>query len=268
MVNPYQLLLICSIIFFMMPGTSLIAQRTKSSINAGEQRFSEKGLKDNRYFFYFINSSISNFGNDENKIIFKKAIQRDIISQILYMKFLFHDSYIEIRKAQEILIDLYKNIIQNEILNTKKLLDDAAPDVIKSNKFIGKHYLELGYKSLVTSKQFMITGDNIRDSLFSMRLNQYVKAIKKAKLGKRYAMMSMIFTKLEKELFVKDYKSYNFEEIEKLIKKTDSETKKLLLSIHYDNYYKVIDKMSFYDKIWIKPDLNEINEYKEYLDKK
>jgi len=261
------LLLIC-IIFFIPPNYVLKAQRTKSSTNSGEQRFSEKGLRDNRHFFYFINPTLSNFGDIDDTALFKKAIQRDIISQILYMKFIFHDSFTEIRKVQEILITLYTKTIIKEHETAKKLLNNYAPEVIKSNKYINKHYLELGYKNLVGSKQFMVMADNFKENLFSLKLYQYIKAIKKAKLAKRYAILSLLFTRFDKKRDLKNYKHYNFDDLEKLILEMDQDSKENLLLLHYDNYYKVKDKVSFYDKIWLEPNLQEIDEYKEYFNKK
>ena len=100
------------------------SQRTKSSLSAGNQRHSEKSLKDNRYFFNFINPTITNSGSDEEKNIFTEAARRDIISRMLYMKFSFNPAMNEIRTTQLLLIDLFSKIAIREIENATILLNE------------------------------------------------------------------------------------------------------------------------------------------------
>jgi len=191
--NKKKLFIILLLLTVLAPG--LHAQRTKSSLSAGEQRFAEKGLKDNRYFFYFINSSVSNLGSEKEKKIFKEAIQRDMIAQILYMKFSFHDSFVEIRKAQKLLIDLYRQTLKRDIATTKTLLNSFAPEIINKNKRRPRHYLSLGYRDAAVARQYLVMADNYRETLYSLRLYKYVKAIKRAKHGKRYAFLAALESK-------------------------------------------------------------------------
>ncbi len=255
------------VIILLIITDDLSAQRTKSSLKAGEQRSAEKGLKDNRYYFYFINSSITNFGNDNEKKLFKEAIQRDIIARLLYMKFLFHESYREIRRSQNILISLYKKTILKDIRITRELLNEFASSVLKSKDAKARRYLRLGYRDAEVSRQFMIMADNYRKNLYSLRLNKYVRAIKKAKLSKRYAFLSIMRIKQIEKKSGKELSSMNFKELGRLITDYYPERKDYFLTIHYDNYYLTGKKKSFYDKIWEKPDFNEIKEYNEYLKK-
>ncbi|HOO71379.1 MAG TPA: hypothetical protein PK926_06425 [Spirochaetota bacterium] len=246
---------------FPYPGT---AQRTKSSLSAGEQRYAEKGLKDNRYFFYFINSSISNLGSEEEKTLFKEAIQRDMIAQMLYMKFLFHESFIEIKHSQRILIDLYRKTLTRDIGITSELLGDFARASIKSQKYRSQHYLKLGYRDLAEAKIFFKMSDHYRETLYSMRLYKYVEAIKKAKHGKRYAF----YTKLEANADPYSRTEWGylpFDDLKKNIGALSEEKKDYFTRIHYDNYYRTIESKSFYDMIWENPRLEEVPEYPDYL---
>jgi len=284
--------------------TPLHSQRTKSSLSAGEQRFAEKGLKDNRYFFYFINSSVSNLGSKEEKKIFKEAIQRDMIAQILYMKFSFHDSFVEIKHAQKILIDLYKKTLKNDIDTTLKLLNSFAPEVVNKKNKKARHYLSLGYRDVAIARQFLLMADNYRQTLFSMRLYKYVRAIKKAKHGKRYAFLSIIETRqmrksppviklkirqlyremhgtsdetkisaLRKEIrLVKeelalakaDLGYLSFDQLGALIQGINSSQKDFYSILHHDNYYKTKSGKSYFDQIWDNPQLDEIKEFSQY----
>lgn len=249
----------------LVPAPS-IGQRTKSSLSAGEQRYAEKGLKDNRYFFYFINSTISNFGTEEEKSLFKQAIQRDILAQMLYMKFLFHDSFVEIRRSQGILIDLYRTSLDRDIEATKKLLHTHAPGVVKSGLDKARLYLRLGYRDMADAKIDMVMADNYREALYSMRLYKYVRAIKKAKHGKRYAF----FAALEAGTAAEERKEWGretFDQLQKRIENLSAEEKDTNLLIHLDNYYRSKGDKSFYDTIWENPNLQDIPEFSEYLNK-
>jgi hypothetical protein len=260
------------------------AQRVKSSLKAGEQRNAEKGLKDNRYFFYFINSSISNFGTAEHKKLFKEAIQRDLISQLLYMRFMFLESFAEIRKAQRILVDLYRVTLKKDIKASKDLLNQFAPTVIASKDKSALGYLGLGYRDMKVAQTYLAMADNYRESLYSLRLYKYVHAIKKAKHGRRYAfraiLLSLDLLALHKErsedyvyergdeiLHVKArIKGITFEELEKRLSEIPpAEKTEYYRTIHLDNFYRTNAQKSFYDVIWETPDLHEIKEYKEYL---
>ncbi len=195
--NIHLYLIVIVTVFSFQP--DLPAQRTKSSLSAGEQRNAEKGLKDNRYFFYFINPTISNLGTEEEKKMFKEAIQRDIIAQQLYMKFMFHESWGEIRRAQKILIDLYQKAIKKDVKITRELLNSFAPSIIRSKDHRARHYLKLGYRDASSARIDMVMADNYRETLYSMRLYKYVRAIKKAKHGKRYAFLAIIEAKTRLE---------------------------------------------------------------------
>lgn len=260
-----SVILLLVMIAAIFTASSLHAQRTKSSLSAGSQRNAEKGLKDNRYFFYFINTSITNMGSSDEKKLFKEAIQRDIIAQTLYMKFLFKESFDEIRKAQAILITLYRMILGRDIDEAKKLLNKFAPSIIQKNSYLARHYLRLGYRDAADAQADMIMANNFQERLYSMRLYRYSKAIKKVKHGKRYALFSLIEAKtgpnIKRELGL-----LGFDKQRELILKTSGDDEKEFhLLIHTDNHYKTRDEKSFFDRIWEKPDLDEIKEYEEYL---
>lgn len=253
---------ICAIIAF---APQLDAQRTRSSLNAGRQRNAEKGLKDNRYFFYFINTSITNMGSDEEKKSFKEAVQRDMIAQTLYMKFLFGESWEEIRKAQKILIDLYQATLARDIREAKRLLNGFAPGVVKSNQYLPRHYLRLGYRDTEDARIDMVMADNFQERLYSMRLYRYSKAIKKVKHGKRYALFSLLETKFSQEK-KKDFGRSSYEELAELIGRASADDRRAYhLLVHTDNYYKSKDDKSLFDRTWDNPNLFEIKEYEEYL---
>ncbi len=255
------------VIAYFLPADAF-AQRTKTSQRAGEQRKAETALKDNRYFFYFIDSSISNLGTDEEKKLFREAIQRDILAQLLYMKFLFKESYGEIRKSQRILIDLYGKTLSRDIGIAGDLLNGVAPRVIEIKDSRARSYLHLGYRDMKNAQTAMLIGDNITEKLYSMRLYQYVRAIKLAKHAKRYAFFALIEISTprgERRLV----NNFSFGEIEeRLVKIGPDESRERHLLIHWDNYYRAKTAKSFYDEIWDHPALQELEDYKDYLSRK
>lgn len=253
-----------TLLILLIPLSFAFGQRTKSSQSAGEQRYSEKGLKDNRYFFYFINSTVSNSGTEEERKLFKEAVQRDLIAQQLYMKFLFHDSLDEIIRSQKILINVYRLCLQREISGVKALLNRLAPEVIRVNSFISRDFLRLGYRDASVASVDMMMADNFRETLYSMRLYKYVRAIKSAKHGKRYAVRTAL--KNAGYQYEKNPKGDKgeYEEMKKAISEKLQSDKENYLAIHLDNYYKFMDR-SYFDSIWDNPQLDEIPEYKKYF---
>ncbi|MCL2156009.1 MAG: hypothetical protein FWH53_10120, partial [Leptospirales bacterium] len=69
---------------------------TDSSSYAGNQRHAEKSLKDHQYFFSFIDPTITNNGDDEERALLIEATRRDLISRMLYMRFDFNPAMNEI----------------------------------------------------------------------------------------------------------------------------------------------------------------------------
>ncbi len=242
------------------------AYKAGSSTSAGQQRSAEKGLKDNRYFLYFINPTVTNYGSPVDKKFFKRIIQRDILSQFFYMRFLFSDSWREIRKTQKDLIDLYRKNLKKEIKNTKIILNQFAAQAIHSPDIRAKKYLYLGYRKAKLSEIFMIMADNYRPTLYSMRLYKYVHAIKKIKEAKRYAFLTLIQLKHPRNIKFKAGQ-LTFKEIEEKIElyTNSSKQKNEFILAHNDSHYKYKDNKSFYDIVWENPALEELEEFQKYL---
>ena len=277
----------CALIALMLFSSEARAQRTKTSSRAGEQVKAEKGLKDNRYFFYFINPSVTNFGTDEDKKMFREAILRDMISQMLYMKFLFHESYEEIRKAQKLLIDIYRNSLQRDIENARILLNGIVPSVFESNDKDSLLYLRLGYRDLNVANIYLGMGDNITENLFSMRLYKYVEAMKTAKHGSRYAILGLIavteskkgktaqtgvmypfsvaIKALREALYEYERPNLSFNTItDKIYEHVSQSQRDKYLTIHFDSYFKTSSQKTLYDEIWEKAEVDTIEDYKYY----
>ncbi len=258
-------------VMFLSFQNTLIAQRTKSSQSAGEQRKAEKGLKDNERFFYYINFSVSNVSVEEERAICRKAILYDMFAKFLYMKFKFKNSYENIRKTQELLILLYRMVLHREIDEGKKLLDTVSPGPILKNDYISKHYCNLGYTNNEQARMYMIMADSYRTTLYSMRLYKYIQALKKAKQAKRYALLAYVAFnhkgsngRLENkpnvgnEPYIYSYMKTKIESV------NDENEKNYMLKVLADSYYRLINNYSFYDDVWSNGSLQELPEYADY----
>lgn len=275
------------------------AQRTKSSLSSGNQRRSEKALKDNKYFFYFINPTVSNNAIEDEKNLFTEALRRDLIARMLYMKFSFDLSFGEITRSQALLIDLYRKVLVRETAETKALLNDSAVEVMEKNDYMAKKYLALGYRSLKWAQKVMLMSDNLPEKNYSIRLYEYVKAIKNLKMAKRYAVAALLETRITdaalKQIIDEDIKrleeekkrestererkritdrvmnSINYKSYEKMIPLIETyipEKKEKYLALHRDNYYKTEPGISMYDIIMNDPGLENIPEYSTYRKEK
>jgi len=250
------------IVLLMLSQTSY-PQRTKSSLHAGNQRHSEKSLKDNVYFFNFFNTTISNTGTEEEKTIFIEAARRDLISRMLYMKFAFNPAMNEIRITQQLLINLCNKIALREIDSATALLNEIAPEVLKTGNQASKKYMSLGYRNTDWAKKLMMMSDNLTEKNYSVRIYEYIKAIKNAKYSRRYALIALIENRIPPEK--KGRINYNrYDIVNKLIEQYIPENKEKYCKIHFDNYYKVEPGTSVYDNVVDNPELEKIPEYKNY----
>jgi len=252
------------VIFFLILTQPSYSQRTKSSLSAGNQRHSEKSLKDNRYFFNFINPTITNSGSEEEKSIFIEAARRDLISRMLYMKFSFNPAMNEIRSTQLLLINLFSKIALREIESATLLLNEIAPEVLKTGNKASKKYMSLGYRSADWAEKVMIMSDNLPEKNYSIKIYEYVKAIKNAKYCKRYAIIALIENRIPPEK--KGRINYNkFETVKDLINKYLPDNLEKYNKIHFDNYYKIETSASVYEAFTSNPELDKIPEYQNYI---
>lgn len=256
---------ILALILMMASLFPLMATKSSASIDAGEQKKAEKGLRDNKYFVYYINASISNTGNEEEKAQYTKAVKHNIVAKFYYLRLSFHKSYVQIREAQRILIELYQSNMKNELSSSDSFCNSIAPKVIYSEDYLARHYLYLAYRNLKSARQYMVMADHYKRTLYSLRLYKYIKGMKKLKEGKRYAVSAMLQTRVDdKMLFVKH--DYSYEELIELIKQetTDDETEKVL-RFFMDSYYRV-EGETLYDKVWNNPEIESFKPFKKYLE--
>lgn len=237
------------------------SQRTKSSQYAGSQRHAERSLKDSRYFFHFIDPSITNYNIEDEIGIYTEAIRRDLLSRTLFLKFSFNTSLTEVKKTQNLLIVLFKKVIERDISEALAMLNDTAPEIMESGDPAAKKYMSLGYRSAKWARTVSMMSDNLPPTNYSIRIYEYVKAIKNAKYAKRYAILALIEKRLPPER--KGRINYNrYETVAELINLHLPDKKERYLKIHNDNFYKT--ENSIFEKVTANPELEKLPEYADY----
>jgi hypothetical protein len=161
-----------------------------------DQGFVEKILRENRYFIEYANVCVSNFGSAENEKALKLANQHHFNANLYYLESNYVDAFREIRLSQEILLDLYYDVLQKRYLEDSRLLLDLnAPVIIQSKDKKSAHLLQLGYRDVEVARQFRDMGYNYNRFLFSNKIRYYIDGIKRARRAKRFAFLSLIESK-------------------------------------------------------------------------
>lgn len=175
---------------------SLLCGATFLTAAAPDQGFVEKILRENRYFTEFANVCVSNFGSAENEKSLKDANQHNFNANLYYLESNYVDAFKEIRLSQEILLDLYYDVLQKRYIeDSRTLLDLNAPVIIQSKDKKSSHFLQLGYRDVEVSRQFRDMGYNYNRFLFSNKIRYYIDGIKRARRAKRFAFLSLIESK-------------------------------------------------------------------------
>lgn len=163
---------------------------------APDQGFVEKILRENRYFIEYANVSVSNFGSAENEKALKDANQHNFNANLYYLESNYVDAFKEVRLSQEILLDLFYDVLQKRYLeDSRALLDLNAPIIIQSKDRKSAHFLQLGYRDVEVARQFRDMGFNYNRFLFSNKIRYYIDGIKRARRAKRFAFLSLIESK-------------------------------------------------------------------------
>ncbi len=220
-----------------------------------DQTFTERALKDNRYFLEFINKGVSNFGTEKNIEQLKEANQHNFNANLWYLQSDYVSSFKEIRASQELMRDLYLDLLTNRYIeDARYLLDLSAPRIVQSKDKKAEMFLRLGYRDLEVSRQYYLKGFNYNRFLFSNKIRHYIDGIKRARRAKRFAFLALIESKTP----VEEKDEYRTQTLDEALRKIETEdisdyerVKNLLTNMinrqlfkdeynfflhHYDNY--------------------------------
>jgi len=156
-----------------------------------DQTTTERILKENQHFIDFINICMTNFGENRENDYFK-VFELHFNADVAYLQADYKRAYKRIYSSQTDLDKLYAHMLKNIYLeDSKDILDNLAPDIIRSKNARARLYLTLGYRDRTVSWTHYSVGIASNPKLHSYRLYKFVEAIKMARRAKRYGFLAL-----------------------------------------------------------------------------
>ena len=203
------------------------------SLQADSPDFTNMGelLKTNREDLEFINIPLSNLPNaPENgqepseglktglalkeKLTekMKSAVEHDFFAGIYYLQGNYGHTYRELSTSRDLIQQVYKEILEYYIDGTWVLLESAAPIILRTQDAKSKHFLQLGFRDLESSRLFHQRGSNIGKKLHTNQINFYKEGIKRIRRARKYGILAIMEsrTPLEEK---KEYQYVSYDDI-------------------------------------------------------
>lgn len=161
------------------------------AFSIGDQLSTERILGENKAFIYFMDSCMTNFG--EAKVEqYKEIYQLHFNAEVSYLQSDYRAAFKRVYSSQEKHAALLVDIVRNSYLeNSKDILDELAPEIIKSKNPRAKLYLSLAYRDRAVAMNFYTIGTASNPKLHSYRIFRYIEAIKMARRAKRYGFLAL-----------------------------------------------------------------------------
>lgn len=226
-------LLVCS-----WPHRAVHANEGLVGAEVKAQIATEIGLRLNERYLHTLNPAISNYGDDLERQIYRRAIFRHIRSEILYRALHFNEAYRELQKSQLLLIQLYTRVIERSqdrvdqrlIVYSRRILNEPFPPRIRK-------YLELGLRDLAVSRRLVTMQANRYPLLFQVRLTELEEALKLTRQASRFWVL--ISLELDSVARSNDPDHINYAEARGLILSGYQERRGDMLLLHEDNHFKI-----------------------------
>ncbi|TGN16769.1 adhesin OmpL37 family surface protein [Leptospira ilyithenensis] len=136
--------------------------------------------------------------NDYFKML-KAANQTDFSGNMWYLQSNYSYAFRQLRGAQGELKTIYEVTLQRYIEDARALLESAAPAIIRSNDNSSKALLRLGFRDLRSAEDLYTTGLNSSPHQYRYKLTLYKEGILTLRRAKRFAILSMIYSKTPDE---------------------------------------------------------------------
>ena len=222
-------------------------------------------LKENSYFINFLNTALSNFGDDTQKDKLIQATNFEFKAQVFQLQGNYEQCYKELRNSQQILKPLFREVLTKlYIEDATKILDSTSPLIINKSNVLAKKYVSYAYKHIRLANISVDMGHGLDEQLYSLKIKYFIEGITSIRKAKKYILLALIenakpFAEkpeayeqtYEDAKKAKEYpipKTPPYEEVQKdlkdltlrnLIKKEISEQYDLLL--HHNDNYMIID---------------------------
>ncbi|TGL63453.1 adhesin OmpL37 family surface protein [Leptospira sarikeiensis] len=242
-------LLVSFIVPFQTSNADLDSNRATALIRV------ERGLKQNEFHLKAINSTISNYGTEEDKALYRRCLQHHIETFTLYLQFDLGHSYDEMRQTQRLLVLLYSKVVEASATTVRRELDFLSKYALRTKDAEARHHLEMGYREYGASNQKKIIADNTRPYLPGIKTQYLYESLKLLKQSREYViLLSLKFL----SDFEPDLQTTEFEEIYNEINRAMFTKADHYSRIHFDNHFNIYNAANLYESTWENPGLQEL----------
>ncbi len=162
-----------------------------TSYSAIDQTYVERILKENRDFIDFIDYGVTNFSPDSKNDLFT-IYQKHFNAEVAFLQGEYKRSFDNVYDSQKYMVTLYEKLLVDFYLeDSKNILDNIAPEIIRSKDPIARQYLTLGYRDRTLARTHYTVGEASHPRLYSYKIFKYVDAINMARRAKRYGFIAI-----------------------------------------------------------------------------
>ena len=196
---------IIAVILFIFAGLS-------TAFSAIDQTYVERILKENRDFIDYIDVGVTNFSPDKKNDLFV-IYQKHFNGEVAFLQGDYKRAFDNVYDSQKYMVVLYEKILTDFYLeDSKNILDNIAPEIIRSKDPIARQYLTLGYRDRTLSRTHYTVGEASHPRLYSYKIYKYVDAINMARRAKRYGFIAIYTSRtpaFKMKIFNQLFKSEN-----------------------------------------------------------
>ena len=226
---------LCCATVALVPGINRAGEgSTGKEVQA--QIWTEEGLRWNKRYLVSMNPFISNYGNEEERLIFRRCVNHYLRTEILFLAYRFNEAYQEVRNTQRLLLQLYERVLEQGQADVREGLHGYGRKVIFSRNVRARKYLVLGMRDLENARLKALKAKNTRPWLFLIRLNELQEALKLIRHANRY----YVLLKLEFDsVYPASTEGLTYARTRRLLTSGFPEDRETMVLMHDDNYFRV-----------------------------
>lgn len=147
------------------------------------------GVEENYLLLQSIDATVSNYGEEEDKLIYKRAVQHYLEFQSLFYKRRYDQAEFSAKRMQRVLVPLYDRLIQRELKKIGTELQLLTVAARGNEKPQTKAFIRLTYRNLKESESKRLTAANSRPYLNLLKLRDYLFSLKIQKQAGKYMVL-------------------------------------------------------------------------------
>ena len=151
---------------------------------------------------------------------FMQVNQLTLNGDMLYLEGRYNRSYKYLKKSQQYLKVLYRDVSDFYLDTTQVILQYFAPIVIQTDDSIARYLLKKSFTYLKKSKDYYVYSMNLSKFMYRDKLIMYKKVIIESRKARRYAILAYISSKTPKK-YQGNYRFIDLDEAKKTLKKVE-----------------------------------------------